>query len=111
MCLPFGSMWADWVTTLVNSTGGGLLYSTLEVPMLLIPLVAWLGRARSSRPRAATFDGLTVAFAPEPRPYRPDMGHRPGDATSVAFRITSRVPLDGPEGAMQRWTVAIPPGC
>ena len=50
MCLPFASMWADWVTTLLNSTGGGLLYSTLEVPMLLIPLVAWFGRARSAVP-------------------------------------------------------------
>jgi hypothetical protein len=43
-------MWADWVTTLMHSTGGGLLYSTLEVPMLLIPLVAWFGRSRSSGP-------------------------------------------------------------
>ena len=50
MCLPFGPMWADWVTTLVNSTGGGLLYSTLEVPMLLVPLVAWFGRSRSRGP-------------------------------------------------------------
>ena len=46
LCLPFGALWADWVTSLTNSTGGGILYSTLEVPMLLIPLVAWLGRAR-----------------------------------------------------------------
>ncbi len=46
LCLPFGSMWADWVTTLVNSQGGGLLYSSLEFPMLLLPLVAWLGRTR-----------------------------------------------------------------
>ena len=46
LCLPFGSMWADWVTSLVNSTGGGILYSTLEIPMLLIPLAAWLGRSR-----------------------------------------------------------------
>lgn len=44
LSLPFGSMWADWVTTLVNSRGGGILYSALEVPMLLLPLVAWLGR-------------------------------------------------------------------
>jgi len=46
MCLPFGAMWADWVTSLANSTGGGVLYSTLEIPMLLLPLVAWLGRTR-----------------------------------------------------------------
>lgn len=46
MCVPFGGMWGEWITTLANSTGGGFLYSTLEVPMLLIPLVAWLGRRR-----------------------------------------------------------------
>ncbi len=44
--LPFGAMWADWLTSVVNSTGGGLLYSVLEVPMLLLPLVAWAGRTR-----------------------------------------------------------------
>jgi hypothetical protein len=44
--LPFASLWADWVTSVVNSRGGGVLYSTLEVPMLLLPLVAWLGRTR-----------------------------------------------------------------
>ncbi len=44
--LPFGSLWVDWVTSVVNSRGGGLLYSTLEIPMLLLPLVAWLGRTR-----------------------------------------------------------------
>ncbi|HZC32292.1 MAG TPA: glycosyltransferase family 87 protein [Candidatus Bathyarchaeia archaeon] len=43
-CLPFGSLWADWVASVVNSRGGGLLYSSLEVPMLLLPLIAWLGR-------------------------------------------------------------------
>lgn len=44
MCLPFGPMWSDWLTSLVNSRGGGILYSSLEAPMLLLPLVAWLGR-------------------------------------------------------------------
>jgi hypothetical protein len=43
---PFGAMWLDWLTALANSRGGGLLYSSLEVPMLLLPLVAWLGRRR-----------------------------------------------------------------
>jgi hypothetical protein len=46
-CLPFGSLWADWITSLVNSRGGGLLYSALEVPMLLLPLVAWGWRTRN----------------------------------------------------------------
>jgi hypothetical protein len=46
LCLPFGGLWGDWVASIVNSRGGGLLYSALEIPMLLLPLVAWLGRTR-----------------------------------------------------------------
>jgi hypothetical protein len=46
LSLPFGVLWADWLASVTNSRGGGLLYSTLEVPMLLLPLVAWLGRTR-----------------------------------------------------------------
>jgi hypothetical protein len=46
LCLPFGSLWGDWVASVVNSRGGGLLYSALEIPMLLLPLVAWVGRTR-----------------------------------------------------------------
>jgi hypothetical protein len=45
--LPFGSLWADWITSIVNSQGGGALYSSLEVPMLLLPLVAWAWRTRA----------------------------------------------------------------
>lgn len=44
--VPFGALWADWVTSVLNSRGGGLLYSVLEIPLLLLPLVAWLGRTR-----------------------------------------------------------------
>jgi hypothetical protein len=46
LCLPFGSLWSDWLTTLLNSRGGGVLYSSLEAPFLLLPLVAWAGRTR-----------------------------------------------------------------
>jgi hypothetical protein len=61
LSLPFGSIWVDWVTTLVNSRGGGILYSALEVPMLLLPLVAWLGRTNH---RADP--GTSVRAAPGP---------------------------------------------
>lgn len=44
--LPFGSLWADWFVSVLNSRGGGPLYSALEVPTLLLPLVAWFGRTR-----------------------------------------------------------------
>jgi hypothetical protein len=47
LCLPFGGMWLDWIGTVVNSRGGGLLYSILEAPMLALPLIAWLGRRAS----------------------------------------------------------------
>ena len=46
LSLPLGTMWRDWVITVLNSRGGGLLYSALEAPMLALPLVAWLGRTR-----------------------------------------------------------------
>ncbi|HEY7131683.1 MAG TPA: hypothetical protein VH440_05495 [Candidatus Limnocylindrales bacterium] len=46
LSIPFGAMWADWAATVANSRGGGLLYSSLEIPMLLLPLVAWWGRTR-----------------------------------------------------------------
>jgi hypothetical protein len=35
----------DWATTVVNSRGAGLLYSLENVPVLAIPIVAWLGRS------------------------------------------------------------------
>ena len=44
--LPFGSLWLDWATSVLNSQGGGLAYSSLEVPMLALPVVAWFGRSR-----------------------------------------------------------------
>jgi hypothetical protein len=51
--LPFGALWLDWLTSLRNSEGGGLLYSSLEIPMLLLPLVAWAFRTREGVPLPA----------------------------------------------------------
>jgi hypothetical protein len=39
--LPFAGMWIDWVRVLLNSSEGGLLYSLQDVPILLLPLIAW----------------------------------------------------------------------
>ena len=52
--IPFGSMWADWLTALSNSRGGGLLYSALEIPFVALPLIAWAGRTRDRERIAAT---------------------------------------------------------
>lgn len=38
--LPFGLMWLDWTRAVTNSTGGGLLYSFQDIPILLLPVVA-----------------------------------------------------------------------
>jgi len=46
LSLPFGALWGDWVASVVNSRGGGLLYSSLEAPILALPVVAWAGRRR-----------------------------------------------------------------
>jgi hypothetical protein len=49
LSVPFGAMWADWLTALANSRGGGLLYSIQEAPMLALPVIAWLGRGAQVR--------------------------------------------------------------
>ena len=49
MSLPFGTLWGDWLTSVLNSRGSGPLYSVLEAPMLLLPLVAWWGRTSFDR--------------------------------------------------------------
>lgn len=42
LSLPFGTLWLDWLRAVQNS-GTNLLYSADQVPMMLVPVVAWLG--------------------------------------------------------------------
>jgi hypothetical protein len=44
--VPFGSLWIDWIHSVLNSQGGGLAYSSLEIPMLAFPVIAWAGRGK-----------------------------------------------------------------
>jgi hypothetical protein len=45
--LLFAPLWIDFATALMNShNGDGLLYSISDVPFLLIPIIAYLGRTR-----------------------------------------------------------------
>ena len=44
-CLPFGALWFDWVTAVVNSPGD-LGYSLLALPFMAIAVIGWLGRTR-----------------------------------------------------------------
>jgi hypothetical protein len=55
-CLPFGSLWLDWLAVLRNSPFG-LAYSVASLPWLAVPIVAWAARSRpvpSSRLIGAT---------------------------------------------------------
>jgi hypothetical protein len=41
LSLPFGTMWIDWLQAVTNAQNGGLFYSFQDVPILLLPIVAW----------------------------------------------------------------------
>jgi len=41
---------------IIDSRGGGLLYSIRDVPLMLIPLIAWIGRRRPAEEAAASAD-------------------------------------------------------
>ena len=49
--LAFLPMWPDFIRALLNSRGGGLLYSWQDAPMLLIPLLARAGSRERGLPR------------------------------------------------------------
>jgi hypothetical protein len=63
--LLFLSLWDDYITAVMNARDGrsGLLYSIGDVPLMLIPLVAWAGRRRAGRSAAsvASHGDKTVA--------------------------------------------------
>jgi hypothetical protein len=44
LAIPFGAMWVDWLTAVRNSDLG-LTYAFTQNLLLLVPVVAWLGRA------------------------------------------------------------------
>jgi hypothetical protein len=76
LSLPFAGLWSDWLTSVVNSRGGGILYSALEIPMLLVPLVAWLGRAEARGVGVGRSDGRA---GPPDGPVG-EVSRGPGDA-------------------------------
>ncbi len=48
--LPFGRVWLDWLTVVMNSNVS-LVYNLSTVPLMLAPLIAWAsGRARPAVP-------------------------------------------------------------
>jgi len=43
--LLFGRLWLDWIQVVLHAPGG-LTYSLLSLPLMLLPIVAWLARTR-----------------------------------------------------------------
>jgi hypothetical protein len=71
VALAFAPMWPDYVSVLRNAvTPGGPMYSIQEIPMLCIPLIAWLGRSaeRDREPRStdASYADSVPGTSPEP---------------------------------------------
>jgi hypothetical protein len=54
--LPFGSLWIDWAQSVLNAQGGGIAYSSLEIPMIALPLVARVGRSRDAPPEGSEME-------------------------------------------------------
>ena len=61
LALAFAPMMRDWLVTVVNAQNpGGLLYSVQEIPMMAIPVFAWLGRRRPTLPAAPSEGDATA---------------------------------------------------
>jgi hypothetical protein len=58
LCLPFGSLWMEWIHVAVNAPGG-VLYSIQSLPWLLIPVLAYATR----RSPAPTGDRATADWS------------------------------------------------
>jgi hypothetical protein len=58
--VPFGALWRDWATALVNSNAS-LFYSAREALMLAIPVVAWAARDRPRSMQPQPADGVRGA--------------------------------------------------
>ena len=50
-CLPFGALWLDWFRVVVNSPGDWT-YNLVDIPWLMVPVVAWLVRRSDHRSAA-----------------------------------------------------------
>ena len=46
--LPFLAETLIYPMVILDTQGGGLLYSALGIPLMLVPIVVWLGRTRGS---------------------------------------------------------------
>ena len=45
LCLPFGALWVQYATALLNADTTPF-YSLASIPLMLVPVLAWVGRSR-----------------------------------------------------------------
>lgn len=57
VALPFGSLWSEWISVILHASTNAS-YSVPSLPLILAPIVAWIGRTRYS----------TRAAGPSPAP-------------------------------------------
>ena len=50
LSLPLLAATLEYPRVILDSRGGGIGYSLWDVPLVLVPVIAWLGRARVARP-------------------------------------------------------------
>ena len=68
LSLPFGAMWLDYATALVNAQNArGLEYTLGEWPLMVAPLAAWVGQL-TRRAYARTTEGTERQDASAPAP-------------------------------------------
>ena len=60
--LPFLPLWFDYIKAIRNNVGDwpGALYSLVDYPLLMIPVLAWLARTNRPRDVAATADPSAI---------------------------------------------------
>jgi hypothetical protein len=58
--VPFGRLWLDWLSVVLHAPGG-ILYSILGLPLVLLPAVAYAGRTRHGRRAPAGQDRPTIS--------------------------------------------------
>jgi hypothetical protein len=58
LALPFGGLWFEWWAAITNIEGGTPLRNITGWPLLMVPVVAWLGRRAGQSPPAQDLEAV-----------------------------------------------------
>ena len=68
--LPFGAMWLDYATVIRNSSLSAS-YGLINLPLMVAPLIAWVGRRRPERSMHLEANALARGNSRRRRPRAP----------------------------------------